>query len=176
MSPQTAKRAIEKAERALAVFRPNGSATKIEEPPHNTDLGSAQRFRLMHGANVRHSTQLGWLIWNGKRWARDTTQEIERLARETVRGIYREAADCPDKDARQSLAEWAAKCESVQKISAMLTLAESEPGIAVNADIFDRHEWLINLANGTFDVKAWKLRDHQRGDYLTKMMPVAFDD
>jgi phage/plasmid-associated DNA primase len=150
-----------------------GEKFENEEPPHLTDLGNAQRFREMHAKNVRHSVQLGWLIWDGKRWLRDETQEIERLARETVKSIYQEAADCNDKDYRQKLAEWASRCESVQKINAMLTLAESEQGIAVQSKIFDSNPWLLNLGNGTFDIKEWKLREHNRDNFITKIIPAT---
>ena len=146
-----------------------------EEPPHLTDLGNAQRFREMHIKNVRHSIQLGWLIWDGKRWLPDGTQENERLARETVKSIYQEAADCDDKEFRQKLAEWASKCESMQKINAMLTLAESEPGIAVRAEIFDRNPWLFNVDNGTLNLRTGELNPHSRDDLITKIAPIVYD-
>lgn len=129
----------------------------------------------LFGNDIKHSPALGWLIWDGKRWQRDETQGIERIARQTVRAIYQEAAEENDKDRRAALAEWARKCESQQKINAMISLCESEETVAVRADIFDRDDFLFNVQNGTLDLRTGKLRDHRREDFITKISPVAYD-
>jgi putative DNA primase/helicase len=140
-----------------------------------TDMGNSARFRRMHAENMKHSIQLGWLIYDGKRFRVDDTQEIRRLARQTVRAIYREAADCDDKETREALGTWAKRCEAEQRLAAMLKLAESEPGISVRADIFDKDPFLLNVANGTVDLRTGELRPHNRGDLLTKITPIPYD-
>jgi len=61
---------------------PESGAVKEQEveAPKCTDLGNALRFAKMHSRSAKHSNALGWLIWDGKRWKRERTQEVRRLA------------------------------------------------------------------------------------------------
>lgn len=141
-----------------------------------TDTGNAARFAVMHGEIVRHVAQWGrWFVWDGTRWPHDDTGEVVRLARVTNASIYREAADEPDEMRRKALSQHAVRSESDPKIRAMLHLAESEPGIAIRAQDFDRDPWTLNVANGTIDLRTGTLRAHRREDLLTKLAPVEFD-
>jgi putative DNA primase/helicase len=54
-------------------------------------------------------------------------------------------------------------------------LAQSEPGIPVVPDNLDADHWLLNVKNGTLDLKTGKVRPHQREDLVTKLVPAAFD-
>ena len=57
-----------------------------------TDLGNAERFVARHKARVRHCHALGWLVWDGRRWAVDAGADaVRRLAADTVRAIRAEA-------------------------------------------------------------------------------------
>ncbi len=145
-------------------------------PEHLTDLGNARRFVTMHRGNVRFCYPWSkWSVWMDTHWAVDDTGEIYRCAKETVRGIYREADQCEDESRRPTLAKHAAKCESEGKLNAMLAMAQSEPGIPVLPDDLDRDPWLLNVRNGTLDLKTGQLRPHRREDLITKCLPVAYD-
>jgi putative DNA primase/helicase len=155
----------------------NGAANVRDEVAveNLTDMGNSSRMARIHMADIKHSIQLGWLSWDGTRFKIDDTQEIERRARETVRSIYMEAAEETDKDRRAALAEWARKSESEQRINAMIRLCESEEGVAVRADVFNRDPWMLNVRNGTLDLRTGKLRAQRREDFITKICPVAYD-
>ncbi len=143
---------------------------------HLTDLGNARRFVTMHRGNVRFCYPWGrWFVWTSTHWAVDDTGEIYRCAKETVRGIYREADQCEDESRRPALAKHAAKCESEGKLNAMLAMAQSEPGIPVLPDDLDRDPWLLNVLNGTLDLRTGQLRPHRREDLITKCIPVPYD-
>jgi putative DNA primase/helicase len=70
--------------------------------------------------------------------------------------------------------QWALESESARRINAMLDLARSEPGVAIKPGDLDRDPWLFNCKNGTLELRAGKLREHRREDYLTKLCPVAY--
>lgn len=143
----------------------------------NTDYGNAERFAAQHSAVVRYcAPRRKWLVWALKRWAWDETGEVMRLAKKTVRSIYGEAqAETKDDDKRKEISKHAAKSESAERISAMIKLATSEPGIAVMPDELDRDPWKLNVANGTIDLRTGKLLPHDRRDLITKQSPVAYD-
>src|SRR5919112_6528750 len=138
-----------------------------------TDLGNAERFIAQHGANVRYCYAWSrWLAWSGLRWGRDESGRIHRLAKETVRGIYQEAAAAPTEDRRKDLAKHAARSEAEAKIRAMLELAKSE--VPISPDELDADPWLLNVPNGTLDLRTGELREHRREDLLTKMAGAGY--
>lgn len=152
------------------------------EPPseaegtHSTDMGNAQRLVHRHGQNIRYCTPWGkWLCWDGYRWAVDDIAQVNRLAKETVKSIYAEAAEAATPGERERLAKWAVRSESQARIEAMIALARSEAGIPVRPAELDANGWLFNVENGTIDLHAGELRPHRREDLITKLAPVAYD-
>jgi len=142
---------------------------------HLTDLGNAQFFADLHGEDVKHCAVWNkWLVWDGKRWSIDKTAAVYRLAKKTVAKMYEIAGALEGSDQRQQLARHAISSESDIKIKAMLSLAESEPNIAVTPDIFDTDPWLLNVKNGTIDLRTGELKPHDRNDYITKLVPIEY--
>jgi putative DNA primase/helicase len=139
-----------------------------------TDLGNAERFVAHHGEDVRYCYQWRkWLVWTGARWERDEAGRVHRLAKETVRSIYREASDEEDEDRRKALAKHARASESETRIRAMVELAKSE--IPASPDQFDADPCLLNTSTGTIDLRTGALREHRREDLITKLAPVEYD-
>ncbi|MCH8043047.1 MAG: hypothetical protein IID44_04950 [Planctomycetes bacterium] len=148
---------------------------KNDAPYHLTDMGNAQRLVRLHGRDLRYCYHWKrWLIWNDTRWEPDESGEIVRRAKITVAKIYDELSGL-DKDERKAMARHAMSSEKRERIGAMIALAESEPGIPIATDKLDKNPWLLNVENGTLDLRTGELRQHQRDDYLTKLAPVRYD-
>lgn len=158
------------------VSNPEGSATRERAPRfNNTDLGNAKRLAHYFGDDLRYCYKFGsWYIWDNKKWSRDETGAIERKAKDTVMQIYKEALQEED-EKRTSLMKHAVSSESRQKISNMISLAQSEETIPVRPDELDKNQWKLNCSNGTIDLKTGKLLSHNREDLITKMVPTAYD-
>ena len=153
--------------------RPSVNITERPERPC-TDLGNAERLVRLFGDRIRYVPQWGWLVWDGKRWARDpNAQQVTRLAEETVRQIYREAAEASDPEERTKLAKWAIASESRQRITAMIELAA--PMCLASPDDFDADDWLLNCQNGVLNLKTLEFVPHDPQQRLTKIAPVAYD-
>lgn len=143
---------------------------------HLTDLGNARRLVLAHGGDLRYCEPLsGWLVWDGRRWAADDTGEVERRAKGTVLEMYASAAAELDDSQRRELIRWTLLSESAQRIRAMVDLARTELGVTTRPAQFDADPWLLNVANGTLDLRTGTLREHRRGDLLTRLAPVDYD-
>lgn len=141
-----------------------------------TDLGNARRFVAQHGQNIRYCHAWGkWLLWDGKRWIKDGTGGIYRKAKGTVAKIYAEAANAVDSEERKALAKHATKSESESRIHAMVSLAESEPGIPIKPEQLDANPWFLNCPNGTVDLRTGELRPHRREDFITKLVQIEYD-
>ena len=143
---------------------------------NNSDLGNAQRFAAMHGNSARFCYPWGkWLAYDGRRWRVDESGEVERLAKSTIKAMYSEALTLPD-DQRAALTKHALETERrAARIAAMIDLARSELGIAVQPEQLDCDPWLLNVQNGTIDLRSGKLRPHDRADLATKIAPVSYD-
>jgi putative DNA primase/helicase len=140
-----------------------------------TDLGNARRLAELHGEDFRYCKPWGrFLVWDGKKWAEDDTGAVDRMAKNTVRTIDREAANTEDLDERKALRRHANSSEARNRIEAMIALARSEPGIPVVPEEVDQDPWLLNVENGTLDLRTGRLRPHRREDMLTRIAPVEF--
>lgn len=140
-----------------------------------TDLGNAERFVEAHGENVRYlPAWKKWLIWTGQRWAIDDTLEVQRLAKATVRAMWRETEGL-NADDKKYLVKHIMQSEQANKIDAMLRRVMSEPGIPVTPSQLDSDPWLLNVHNGVIDLRRGELRPHDRDLLMTKVAPVAYD-
>jgi putative DNA primase/helicase len=116
-----------------------------------------------------------YVVYDGTRWLIDEEKTVVERAKATVKGIYREAAYAETDEERKALTKHALKSEAAARIAAMLELAESEKGIPIAADAFDADPWLLNVANGTIDLRTGELRPHRAADLITKTLPVTYD-
>ena len=133
--------------------RPPGPSAR--ERPRLTDVGNAQRFAAQHSERVRYVYPWrAWLIWDSTHYARDPGDGVMRLAKATARGLYDEAREADTIEERQKAAKWAMQSESDRGLRAMLTLAQSEPGIPVTPDVLNTDPWLLNVLNGTLDLRT----------------------
>jgi len=146
------------------------------EIKNRTDYGNAERLVLRHGKNIHFCFLMEkWLIWTSIKWEIDNTSEIIRLAKETVRSIYAEAAKIKDKDIREKIVKHATNSEAEPRIKAMIKLACSEYEIPVIPDLLDRDHWLLNVQNATINLNTLKIKYHCREDLITKLCPVKYD-
>ena len=73
-----------------------------------TELGNAERFADQHRQDVRYvGAWKKWLFYDGKRWNVGAAEEVRRLAQDTARGLYNEAAQATDQEQAAKLAKWA---------------------------------------------------------------------
>ncbi len=147
----------------------NGHGSPPQAQQFNlTDLGNASRLIAHHGEDLRYCFPWGsWLIWDGRRWSLDESGEIHRRAKRTVREIYREAADAADDETRKGLGKHAKASEAESRIQAMISLAKS--AVPIMPAAMDANPWLLNVSNGTVDLRTGELLEHRRDDLITKL-------
>jgi putative DNA primase/helicase len=145
-------------------------------PQPATDVGNAQRLVEQHGDELRYCYKWEtWFTWDGQRWGRDETGEIQRRAKETVRHILGEAERVHDHEKRHELTRWAVQSEFETRLRAMVPLARSENAVAITPEQFDADPMLLNCNNDTLDLRTGELRAHSRADLLTMLAPVDYD-
>jgi putative DNA primase/helicase len=92
---------------------------------------------------------------------------------DTARAIFRDAERVVDEDEPKKIAEWAIRSQSLERLKAMWTLAKAD--LAVSPEELDTDPMLLNVENGTVDLRTGSLRPHLPEDLITKLAPVEFD-
>ena len=149
-----------------------------------TDVRNAERLVELRGGDLRFVGTWGrGLAWDGKRWQLDDSGLWQQAAVETSRALFDEAMaesraasgdEVRGKRAKANLA-WASKTQNSARITSMVTLARSTPSVVITHDKLDADAMVLNVANGTLDLRTGRLREHRRDDLITKLAPVVFD-
>jgi putative DNA primase/helicase len=98
-----------------------------------------------------------------------------RLAKQAARSRLKNSAAVGDDEGRKKEAEWALRSESLPRLQAMLTLAQSEKSLADDGSKWDNDSWLLGVANGVVNLRTGSLRPGKPNDYITLHSAIAFD-
>lgn len=140
-----------------------------------TDLGNAERLVAGHGTELRFVPNVGWHVWDAKRWRVDGDGEVHRRAKQTVRQIAMDALEEPATKKAEAQLKFALKSEARQRLEAMVALAETDGDVVATVDDLDPDPYALNVDNGTVDLLTGELRDHDQQDHITKLAPVYYD-
>jgi putative DNA primase/helicase len=145
-------------------------------PDVQSELGHAERLIAAYGDRLRYVPQWRrWLLWDGQRWAHDTTGQAARWAKAIARRVTADALDIDDPKESKAAVNLARRGESAAGISGALTLAGTEEGIVVTPDDLDADPFLLNCANGILDLRTGELGPHDPDRLLTKMTGAAYE-
>lgn len=159
-----------------------GSWSKKETPSKHdlflnrvrtTELGNADLFVEQNIGKVLYNRSFGFLVWDGEKWVKDSELRVMALAQQTVRDIYRQAADAVDTALAKELADWATESLSRQKISAMIDLAK--PHLFSEIDDFDAYPTYLNVKNGVVDLENGELLPHNPNFRLTQVANASYE-
>lgn len=161
---------------------PQGAPLAGEPPPiipplHteilDSDIANTLRLAARFGADLRFTVARGWFAWDGKRWATDEKAvRIQAMAKFTAKSIFAEIESAPD---RARMFKHAKSSQSKKAIEAMIMLMRSEPGILVKITDFDANSWLLNVGNGTIDLRTGAIRGYSREDLISNIVDISFD-
>ena len=143
--------------------------------PHS-DVGAAQRFALRYGSRMRYCFAMKkWLVWDGTRWKPDAIGSVVEFAKETARKIHEEAATVADVKVQETISKFAMRYQAEARLSAMIKLARSEPGIPILPHELDANPWQFNVLNGTINLTTGELEPHRQADLITRVAPIHYD-
>jgi putative DNA primase/helicase len=140
-----------------------------KHPEPLTELGYARRLIAKHGGELRYVVPWNrWLIWNGSQWIPDSDGYVQRcmklIARDVHTALIRSGNDEKDPAIRA-----AKKAESSSGVKGALTLAATEPEIAIVPEQLDAYPYFLNCRNGIVDLRTGELRGHDPALLLTKI-------
>jgi putative DNA primase/helicase len=141
-----------------------------------TDTTNAFRLFGKYGTDIRYNAPWKkWLVWNGKYWELDEGYLVHDKGLQMIRGIYAELLKTADYRERYELEKHAVQSESARRRKAFIEVASWIPDLNVKTDNLDPNPWLLNVENGTVDLKTGGLREHRQEDMITKIARVTYD-
>jgi putative DNA primase/helicase len=145
----------------------------------DTDTGNANRLVATAGEEVRHVPSWGkWVVYRDGHWQLDHGNVfVTEIAKRVAQRMFQVAVNAPHLDSRQrdELLDWAKRSESAAAISNLVRLAAGIPGVVVDHADLDARPELLNVLNGTVDLRTGVLLAHDPEHLLTGMCPVAYD-
>lgn len=140
------------------------------------DTANAERFLHLFGDEVRYCPpEKAWYWWDGRRWKIDEMNHVQELALQTAAAIRDEASIIDDEKQKKALWSWAIKSNQSGKLKAMLECSSMRDSCKIAPHNLDANPWLLNLENGTLDLRTQQLAAHHKEDYLSCIAPCAFD-
>jgi putative DNA primase/helicase len=97
------------------------------------------------------------------------------MAKETARLIYKEASEVDDVEQSRKLASHAIYSQSCHGLKSMIELAKTEEKITILPFKFDSDPFLLNVMNGSINLKTGELNFQRPEDYITKLCAVTYD-
>ncbi|WP_170285440.1 phage/plasmid primase, P4 family [Micromonospora palomenae] len=123
---------------------------------------------------------LGWLAWDGKRWASVTDAEVTEAVRQYVISRYTEALDEEKQRAasgqdgdRRDLDGWH-KMQRAQRIADVIRLARGIAGVLRDAAEFDSDPDVLNTPTGVVDLRTGEEFPHDPDLMITKITGVGY--
>lgn len=140
------------------------------------DTGNAQRYIDLFGKNIRYShTNKSWIYFDGRKWCFDDNGAIRRMgdeANEIMRGdikLYSESEESEKLFLKHVKNSRSSKSKAA-------TIKESEHVVPIKPSELDVHKDLLNVTNGTIDLRTGELELHNRDNFLTKICNVEYTD
>jgi putative DNA primase/helicase len=137
-----------------------------------SDVVMSDALARRYKREIRYCAPLGgWHCFTGTHWALDEQEH----ATECIKAMAREIADHAADSLDPALLRDAKRIGSGPGTQAILKLTRSAPGVVFSPQDANRDPWLLNLQNGSLDLRTGEFRAHRRDDLITRCCPVDFD-
>jgi putative DNA primase/helicase len=153
----------------------NGEPAAEDDTTRGTDVGLARQLCQIARHLARYSEQeQRWYVYDTRRWKRGTANLVTPFVHQLARSMYQRAATAPTPGGRGALAKQAARLETDRVIRSVLNQARALPEFQIDSLLFDRDPDLLNVLNGTIDLRTGELRPHNPADLISKLARVEY--
>lgn len=141
---------------------------------HSGQIRMAHRLAKAQTNRLLYVHGIGWHYWDRTRWqADDSEARVKRAAMQVIAEAITQTIGNPTDEAKRLRSD-ARKCESASGLDGMIRIARAlKPFAATVADI-DADPYLLNVANGTVDLRTGELSAHNPADRITKICRGAY--
>ena len=141
--------------------------------PFGTEAHSAEVLKHLLRERVLYVPEWGWMVWDGKRWQRNTNG-ILALASDVLCQYYVACAEQATSPQEQAEAHKAAEraCGTLYVKRVLKLLKEL---VRAPLDEFDAHPHLLNCPNGVVNLRTGEIQPHAPELRLTKLCPTNYN-
>lgn len=149
---------------------PNPEDTPAGEKYLSGQARMAYRLAASHSNKLMHVYGLGWFYWTGTHWAEDTKGRALRAVTTVLQAAAAEWVETNE----DALAKDVKACMSASAHEGVLKLAASAPQLSADVDDLDADPYLLNVSNGTLDLRTLDLRAPRPADRITRKTKGAY--
>lgn len=168
VGPRTFGEVVQTSDDVFVQYTPD--PTRLASLENRTASAQVDRLANMLGENVIYAGQT-WYVWNGRYWqAKESLAYVVRKCCEFSWRDFR-AMDDPTGDVLRTVmyynspSFWAAATEQLK----------AHPKINRHVDELDALPGLLNVANGTVDLRTGEIRPHDPNDLITKIAETTYN-
>jgi P4 family phage/plasmid primase-like protien len=134
-----------------------------DAPPFSDDA-LALTFTETHGDDLKYTASMGcWHHFVGTHWQQDESLLTFTHARNICRAVAKTVGE----------PERARRLASSTTVASVERLARFDERHAATTELWDADPWLLNCPAGTIDLRTGEMREHRRGDFITKITAVS---
>lgn len=171
-------------EYALQGLQSGAAADNKLRPSDYSNLAQARIFVNQNAGEVLYNSGLGWLVWDGSRFAADEAAAHRRfhvltdsqmlLAREEVKGTAAAGLESSSAKVKQDAAKAFARFIISQRSGAAIraTLGEAQHLCNAKIENLDKEPLLLNCPTCTVNLKNGKRKPNTPADQITKVCAV----
>jgi putative DNA primase/helicase len=142
---------------------------------HWNDTGNADRLATLYGHELVYCAERSaYYVWTGQKWHFDEFVEVEKRAEQTILEALTEAKAIADGNQRKAFLNFINKSLSRSALTNMMHLARKKVR-QVGTNDFDRDPWMLNLENGSIDLRTGELRPHNPEDLQSRLIRLSYD-
>lgn len=151
----------------------------VEWSEQKSDKGNAELLARYFGYDILFVPEAGkagsYYVWTGTHWEHDKgNAAMYRMAKQITGILLVHASKQATKDEQEDWAAYAISCGNAGKLKNMIELVRTHVS-AVHKSEFNNQRMLLNLREGTVDLKTGTIRPHDRNDLLTKCQSVPWN-
>ena len=140
------------------------------------DIGTSDFFADAYKNICRYCPEAkSWYIYDGQVWRLDVGGAVTSQCGKAFTSYM---LDCrkhlEDDEQRENWVKYVAN--RIKKKNRDIMLADASTVYPVSIHEFDKDPHLLNVRNGTIDLRAFTLRPHSPDDFLSKIANVTFDE
>jgi len=142
-----------------------------------TDIGMVERFKAKHAKDFRYChTSDQWFHWNKKYWEKlKDASKIHSLIKEISNDLIYELNNFQEEGKiRNEIIKAVKHYGNEISRKAVYRDVRDTGGMGININDLDKEKYLLNVANGTLDLRTGILQEHNKRDFISKYINVKY--
>lgn len=145
-----------------------------------TDIGNACRFVYANEGRILYVVKWRrWLHWDGCRWVDDGGVGVQEAGKRFAEKLWQQFVDAAktttERDELSVIRTFVKRTNQRDKIRDFIALAATDERVACQHENLNRDPYLLNVKNGTLNLRTGELSKHSPNDLITQLAPVEYD-